>query len=157
MAETPLGVLISVMRYFFLGIMIYIAVIAAVRSFVEYRQVKSASRFADMNAGISRVNSIRFLAPKALAGEVVELDKRNTIGSDGDCDICVENSALLPLHAELFERNGAYYIITKSRGSADINGSPMGGLAVPIHANDTISLQGICFICEGGAPEIMDE
>ena len=149
MAETPLGILISILRYFFLGVMIYIAVNIAARSVIEYKHVKSANRYADMN----RVNSIRFIMPESLACEVVELYDSNTIGSDEDCDICVENSSMLPLHAELFERNGIYFIKTKFRGSAEINGRPVGRLAAPLHFGDTITLEDICFVCESKTPD----
>lgn len=142
--DAAFDILVSALRYFFLAILLYILVSLVFRSIVEYGRIRNARDQAEENS----IHSIQFLAPSVLVGEIVELEEKNTIGSDEKCDICIENSSLMPVHATILERNGIFYLRTKLKKHAEINGSPVHGSEAALHIGDTVWIREICFRLE---------
>ncbi len=142
MGESAYSVAASILRYFFLALLIYAVAAASVRTAREYRRMRAARRLAGM-----AVRWVELLAPENRKGRAYPLGEDNSIGSGEEDDISLPGTDLKRAHIRIYERKGEMLFKTRQKRFCEINGQRPRGRSVPLADGDLVWARDVCFRC----------
>ena len=132
----------SIMRYVFLGTLLYFIALLIVRSISEWRYLRMAQRILQLS-----IHWILVIEPEKYRGKWFPLKEYNDIGSGSECEIPLAQTELKARHARIVLKNGEYRFSTKKRRYCEINGQPVIRQETPLEDGDIIWIQDVCFTC----------
>lgn len=132
----------NIMKYVFLGLLVYFVVTLIVRSVSEYRYFKYAQKLLHLS-----IRYVEILAPERYKGTVFRLADKNSIGKAEDSDIRLASSLLKAHHARIDLIKGEYRFSTKQRRFSEINGQRVLHKKTSLADGDTVWIQDVCFVC----------
>ncbi len=136
MAANAYSLATLVMRYVFVGIMIYILARIIYHSISEYQELHRALRW--LKDGYAR--HIEFLPPYDTQEGGYVLVRSNLIGRSPRCDIYIDDRSVCRRHALLFEKGGEGYIRARGRAKIWINGQRPQKRTALLHEGDLVRL-----------------
>ena len=110
----------TIMRYFFVAIIIYILVRIVYHSVYEYSELRRVKRWIEN--GYAKY--IEFLPPFDEEEGGFILVRNNLIGRSNHCDICIDDRSVRRRHAILYEKKGEGYLKRIGRAKAWIKRRP---------------------------------
>jgi len=141
MAANAYSLATLVMRYVFVGILLYILFRIIYHSISEYQELHRALSW--LHDGYAR--HIEFLPPYDTQEGGYILVRSNLIGRSPRCDIYIDDKSVRRRHALLFEKRGEGYIRPRSRAKIWINGQRTQKRTAPLHDGDLVRLGQVVF------------
>lgn len=136
MAANAYSLATLVMRYVFVGIILYILTRIIFHSISEYHELRRALRW--LQDGYAR--HIEFLPPYDTREGGYVLVRSNLIGRSSRCDIYIDDPSVRRRHALLFEKQGEGYIKPRGRARIWINGKRPERRTALLHDGDLVRL-----------------
>ncbi|MEA5059029.1 MAG: FHA domain-containing protein [Candidatus Pelethousia sp.] len=136
MAANAYSLATLIMRYVFVGIILYILSRIIYHSVSEYQEQRRALHW--LQDGYAR--HIEFLPPYDTQEGGYVLVRSNLIGRSPRCDIYIDDRSVRRRHALLFEKRGEGYIRPKGRAKIWINGERPQKRTALLHDGDLVRL-----------------
>ena len=143
----------TIMRYFFVAIIVYILLRIVYHSVCEYNELRRVKRWIEN--GYAKY--IEFLPPFDEEEGGFILVKNNLIGRSNHCDICIDDRSVRRRHAILYERKGDGYFKRIGRAKAWINGDRLSKRQARLENGDLIRLGNVEFRYKLSRVPLMDK
>ncbi|MDR0839828.1 MAG: FHA domain-containing protein [Christensenellaceae bacterium] len=142
MPQAVYAFVVSLMRYFFIAIIVYILVRIVYHSLREYGELRRVKHW--LSDGYAKY--IEFLPPYADEEGGFVLVRSNLIGRSPRCDIFIDDHSLKRRHALLYERKGEEYIRPRRKASLWINGERPPKRTASLTDGDLVRLGNVTFL-----------